>query len=264
VADRIGFTEKGGEEIVSKVHKSGLDPYWVTIGRVATEVLPDGSRGRRFWIADKAPQAAEMVPGPRYPALGDAQFDDIREAFLAVSKEHYTRIGPESRLENTMVAVDGHRLCEHAIYRRPDGMWVQLARDLDYSHRLYYAQSADGVDFTTPVQTDIPDAPSLTTAGRLPDGRNFIIGNFVHNPETDATERHYPRYPLVIALSTDGKVFDKAYAIRIEPTTVRFPCGGSADGYDYPDAIVVDDSIWVVYSINKQDIGLSRVYWKEF
>ena len=75
--------------------------------------------------------------------------------------------------------------------------------------------------------------------------------------------RHYKRYPLVLTLSEDGKIFDQAYAICAEPTVPRFEVGGSSDGYQYPDAVVIGDSLWVIYSVNKQDISISKLNWRE-
>jgi hypothetical protein len=261
VTDVIGFADRpGSREIVSQTRKSGMQRVQVSLGFLAAEVKPDGTVGERVWMMDCAPELTNPVPCVQYPALSESRFDDLRDSLLAAFREIES---PPRQIRDTGIADDGHFLAEHAFYRRPDGRWGQLARDLNYSHRLYHSVSADGQNYSTPVQTNIPDSPSKTTAGTLPDGTVYIIGNFVHNPGQDATRKHYKRYPLVIALSPDGKVFDRAYAIRSAPTEPRFEVGGSSDGYQYPDAVLVENDLWVIYSINKQDIAISRVPWKD-
>jgi hypothetical protein len=264
VTDVIGFAEDAGSrEIVSQVRRSGLQRIRDLLGFIATEVNRDGTIGARVWLMDDPPELTDLAPTGQYTGLSDPGFDGPGAALLEGLRENETPVGPAELLNDTRIGDDGHVLGEHTLYRRPDGHWVQLARDLNYSHRLYYSESEDGRHFSTPTRTDIPDSPSKTTSGSLPDGRNFIIGNFVHDTEQDGTRKHYKRYPLVIALSGDGKTFDRAYAIRAAPTEPRFEVGGSSDGYQYPDAIVVRDDLWVIYSINKQDIAISRLPWKD-
>jgi hypothetical protein len=264
VTDVIGFSNKAGSsKIVSKVRKSGLQRVLVFVGLFASEVLPDGTIGEQFWIMEDPPESIEDSPYGIFSTIYDTKYDMFRNIFLKEVKMFKTGVGPVERLKNTRIANDGHRLAEHTIYRRPDGQWIQLARDLNYSHFLYYSESIDGLTFSVPVRTNIPDSPSKTVAGSLPDGRSYIIGNFVHNPEKDSTKKHYKRYPLVLALSQDGKIFDRAYAIRSEPTVPRFEVGGSSDGYQYPDAVVVADTLWIIYSVNKQDICASKLNWRE-
>jgi len=264
ITDVVGFTNKpGSTKVVSKTRKSGLQRIRIFLGYFASEILRDGAVGEQMWVMEKAPEPVERSAFIRYPTLYEAADADFRESFLRKLASHETRVGPVERLKNTRIAQDGHRLAEHTIFQRPDRQWIQLARDTSYSHRLYFSQSSDGKSFSVPVQTGIPDSPSKTIAGSLPDGRNFIIGNFVHNPETDSIKKHYKRYPLVIALSSDGKKFDRAYAIRAEPTEPRFEVGGSSDGYQYPDVAILGDTMWVIYSENKQDIYVSKLPWKE-
>lgn len=262
--DVIGFTDRAGSRtIVSSVRRSGLQRVLVDIGLIATRVAPDGTVGDRVWLLEAVPDLPGLDPSLRYACVADSAYDKVRDTLLALAREKETRVGPVDRLADTRLGSDGHVLAEHTLYRRPDGSWVQLARDLNYSHRLYASESMDGCRFTIPVRTDIPDSASKTTSGTLPDGRNFIIGNFVHDPTQDATRKHYKRYPLAIALSADGRVFDRAWAVRSKPTQPRFEVGGSSDGYQYPDAVVVGENLWVIYSINKQDIAISRLNWRK-
>jgi hypothetical protein len=264
VTNVTGFTdEPGGKKIVSKVRKSGLQRVLVFFGYFVSEVLPDGNIGDQFWLNDEAPEFVRDFPSIVDITVHDPKYSTIRENIVDEVTKNQTRVGPEERLKDTRIAQDDHLLGEHTIYQRSDGVWIQLARDLNYSHFLYSSESKDGKKFSTPLQTNIPDSPSKTLAGSLPDGRIYIIGNFVHNPEQDATKKHYKRYPLVLALSRDGKTFDKSFAVRAKPTVPRFEVGGSSDGYQYPDAVIVGDTMWIIYSENKQDIYISKLNWQE-
>ncbi len=159
-------------------------------------------------------------------------------------------------------AWDGHRICEPVTYRRPDGQWVLLARDTAYTHRMLVSLRDEAAGAWTPAEpTDIPDSPSLASAATLPDGRVLLVGNQVapafDNPDEVS---HYARTPLTVALSDDGKVFDRAYALRSGPHDWVAPpneVGGRGAGYQYPDARVVGDRLWVACSIGKERIAVS-------
>ena len=152
---------------------------------------------------------------------------------------------------------DGHHLCEPTVYRRPDGVYVKLFRDCTggsaKSLRLYAAISRDGHAWTTPVRTSIPDSPSKPTSGMLPDGRVFLIGNQVSRA---ARPR---RDPLVLSLSPDGIRFTWAAAIRSGAPPVRYPGRAKIPGFQYPSAVVARHALWVIYSIGKEDVAVSRI-----
>jgi hypothetical protein len=64
------------------------------------------------------------------------------------------------------------------------------------------------------AHTGLADIHSNTNAGRLPDGRVYLL----HNPVIGPTERD----PLVLSLSSDGFAFDQAYGPR-RPGAVKRP-----------------------------------------
>ena len=124
---------------------------------------------------------------------------------------------------------------------------------------LYVSVSRDeGRSWTLPAKTNFPDATARSYAGNLPDGSAFLINNPNQSPGSvyDFIGR---RIPLTIALSTDGVVFDRAFSVRSEDTTMRFPGTNKLPGWQYPGAVVWGDHLYVVYSINKEDVGLTRI-----
>ena len=159
------------------------------------------------------------------------------------------------------IASDGHRLSEPTVYRKPDGNLVRLARDEYLSHRIYASISYDeGKNWEIAQPTNIPDSPSRSVSGNLPNGLIYLIGNQVSEPFDKAkTVVHYRRDPLVISTSRDGITFDWAASIRTGKPETRYPGLHKGPGFQYPSAVVVDDKLWVVYSINKEDMSISSI-----
>ena len=144
-------------------------------------------------------------------------------------------------------------------FERPDGTLVVLLRSRPNDFWLYASESTDhAVSWSKPVRTNFPDATARSCGGNLPDGTAYIINNSTQTPRPNIPALGI-RNPLTIALSKDGRVFDRAYVIRNEPTRKRFDSGTKANGWQYPAAVVWNDYLYVIYSINKEDVGVSRI-----
>ncbi len=124
---------------------------------------------------------------------------------------------------------------------------------------IYAGVSKDnGESWSKPVKTNFPDATARAFAGNLPDGTAFIISN----PSRVPNKTHPSigrRNPLTIALSDDGVLFDRAFVIRSGETNMRFKGINKLDGWQYPTAVVWKDHLYVAYSINKEDEGVTRI-----
>jgi hypothetical protein len=90
----------------------------------------------------------------------------------------------------------------------------------------------------------------LGLGARLPDDTAFLVGS---------PGERFRRIPLAIALSRDGLSFDRAFAIRTEPTTRRHEGLHKDPGYRYPGALVWQDRPYVIHSINQEDVAVSRI-----
>lgn len=160
------------------------------------------------------------------------------------------------------VAFDGHRLCEPTTCTDADGRAILLARDTAYSHRMYRSLLDEETGLWRPGEpTDIPDSPSLSTTLALADGTVLLIGNQCA-PAFDNWDRatHYVRDPLTVAVSPDGKRFVRAFALRHGPHNWNVPqgeVGGRGAGYQYPDAVVSGERLWVIHSVGKERIAIS-------
>ena len=146
------------------------------------------------------------------------------------------------------------RELEPSWFYTSDGSIVMLFRDQASSFRKLAAISRDrGETWSTPVVTEMPDSRAKQSAGNLPDGTAYQV----NCPSGSKT-----RFPLVIILSQDGKLFDKAYLLRsggadLQPK--RFEGKYKRIGYSYPKSVIWKDYLYIAYATNKEDVELTRV-----
>jgi hypothetical protein len=139
---------------------------------------------------------------------------------------------------------------EPNMYQRQDGTLVMPLRN--YSGFLYVATSRDqGQSWSTPVKTNFPDSTARFALGKLPDQTVYLI----NNPGPKQFDRHL----MAISTSTDGRTFKRSWIIRNEPTKMRYPGKSKLDGWQYPHAIVWKSFLYVAYSINKEDVAVTRI-----
>lgn len=219
-------------------------------GRITREVRPDGSLGETFWLVDDPPEPVEGFAA--YPDLTDPRFTRVGLAINRTLAEPLHLPAWDFRDRTAWIqAGDGHGMCEPTVYRRPDGVLVKLSRDLDRSRRIYASLSHnDGYWWEPGVRTNIPDSPSKAVAGTLPDRRIYLVGNQVAVKGRD---------PLVVSLSRDGIRFDQAAAIRSGAPELRREGRAKVRGFQYPSAVVARDALWVIYSVGKEDVAVSRI-----
>ncbi len=123
-------------------------------------------------------------------------------------------------------------------YALPDRNLVALFRDNGGSKTIYRAFSTDnGRTWTTPVQTDFPDARSKFHAIRLKDGRYALVSN--PNPAK--------RDPMTVALSDDGLVYTRLFYL----------VGGRP--VDYPHMIEHEGFLYIAHSGGKRSVEIERV-----
>jgi hypothetical protein len=143
------------------------------------------------------------------------------------------------------------RELEPSVFQREDGVLVMVFRDQESSYKKLASVSIDrGETWTPAVETAFPDSRSKQCAGNLPDGTSFLIGN--PGPEKD-------RSLLILATASDGKTFDQAWILRKDPPEKRFDGKAKTLGYSYPKAIVDKDFLYVAYSVNKEEIAVTRL-----
>ena len=125
-------------------------------------------------------------------------------------------------------------------------------RDESGAGRLGVAVSTDGGrTWTEVIRSNFPDSMSKVFAGRLADGRFYIVGNSTH--------QYMDRNFFAISLSDDGAKFSKMYRLIDAPVRQGFEGHLKCNGYQYPSCVVDRDRLLVAYSVNKEDIELGIV-----
>lgn len=145
------------------------------------------------------------------------------------------------------------RELEPSWFLNRQGKIVMVFRDQESSFKVLAAESGDnGKTWTTPLVTNMPDARAKQSAGNLPDGRAFLVNNPSGSKQ---------RTPLVLTLSQDGYLFDKAYLLKAENElpAMRYAGKYKRIGYSYPKSIIWQNRLWVSYAVNKEDIEVTSV-----
>lgn len=146
------------------------------------------------------------------------------------------------------------RELEPSWFYRKDGAIVMVFRDQDSSFKKLASLSFDnGETWTVPTVIDTPDSRAKQSAGNLPNGTAFMVNNPSGNKN---------RYPLVIALSQNGFLFDKAFLLRSGGTDLQplhYEGQYKRTGYSYPKSVVWNNYLYVSYATNKEDVEVTRV-----
>ena len=226
---------------------------------LAREIASDGEHGPIFAIWEDLNEKIEyeVLPHDAPKIAGDAkQLRDALTSPLGIPAWDF-----RGNLEFPK-SHDGHRLCEPTVYRAKDGTIMMLLRDTHYSHRMYLSTLRDDGTWSPGVPTDIPDSPSLTDSLVLDDGTVLLIGNQMAPEFDNPGKGHYDRDPLMVAVSPDGKTFQKAYALRCGGHRYRVSQSlvkGRGGGGQYPSATVHNGTLYVQYSMGKEEIWITAV-----
>lgn len=155
---------------------------------------------------------------------------------------------------NLSVENDVSRELEPSSFQRADGALVMVFRDQQSSfHVLASVSNDNGATWSKTQSTNLPDSRAKQSAGNLPDGSVFLV----NNPSSSKV-----REPLAISLSRDGKIFDRAFLLRAGGNQLagpRYEGLYKRKGFSYPKSLVWNDSLYVVYGENKEDIVVTRI-----
>ena len=138
-------------------------------------------------------------------------------------------------------------LAHHTEFQRPDGSWVAVRDNLNNPGH-YYAAEKDTYDEPYPfaVPTNLY-GHAMPVAGELPDGRPWIVCN------------NQSRADMYLTLSEDGRTFDQTWLLMHNPRGASDDGLHKGGGPQYFQAATVNGNIWVVYSIAKEQVGVTRI-----
>jgi len=230
------------------------------IGRVVREVYKDGTLSPIYFIRYNRHKGSpgkkwdeSNTPYPLYTASKDPGFVAICKELLA-NKLYRQQWWEEDRSTDGFytIAAKGDFSCEaFDWYTRADGKIVGL-----WKHGYASISTDGGNSWAEPKKI-----PSIIVGGakiwgqRTKDGRYAIV----YNPHIEF------RYPLVVITSDDGYTFSDMACIHGEVPDQRYRGSTRELGPQYVRGISEGngeppgDAMWLVYSVNKEDIWVSRV-----
>jgi predicted neuraminidase len=123
-------------------------------------------------------------------------------------------------------------------------------RDDHASGNLFATESADdGMTWSRPEMTDIPDAKAKSAVVNLSDGRVVLVSN----PILELRRR-----VLTVLVSDNGKVFDRGAILHEHKAIGDARPRGNA-GWQYPSAVEHNGNLWLTCSETKHDIIVAQI-----
>jgi hypothetical protein len=225
------------------------------IGRVVREVYGDGTFGPIFFLRTNTHSGwTESNTGfPAFTRSPDSGFVRACRSLLEnrLMREQWSE---EEYLDEDLFAFKtGGKLEAFNWFHRRDGKVVGL-----WKWSLAALSSDHGKTWSKPVKL-----PTVTTAGAKISGRRTADGRYalVYNPSEDNDHR----WPLALVSSNDGIVFDDLLCVQGEVPPRRFAGHDKDLGPQYNRCVEEGNgqtpgrALWVTYSMNKEDIWVSRI-----
>jgi len=225
------------------------------LGRVVREIRADGTWGDIYFIRPnrQAGWHEGNLPYPLYDTSPDEGFVAACNELLA-DRLATLQWWEDDRARDGFYAIDPEvELKALSYFHRPDGVVVGLWKS------QYAALSPDEGATWTPIAVTptIAECFAKTWGQQTSDGRYAVVYNH------SATRRN--RFPLVVATSDDGHGFDDMLFIDGEVSPARYRGVHKNIGTQYVRGIAErtgqtpDGDLWVTYSMNKEDLWVTRV-----
>ncbi len=231
-----------------------------SIGRVIREIREDDTFGPIYFIRYNVGTIwnESNTNYPHYTKSDDPALIEACEALLSnrlVTQQWAEEQGDEDALV-TVKSKDGGAFYNKAFcwYKLKDGSVIGLWK------WMKAAVSRDGGS----TWSEVADTPTIKHSGAKIWGQKTADGNYalVYNPHTN--NKH--RWPLAVITGSDGLEFDRMMCVIGDVPPQRYAGGPFKGlGFNYVRGIETgegrgpDDAMYVAYSMNKEDIWLSRV-----
>jgi len=227
------------------------------IGRVVREVYKGGAYGPIYFIRYSSYNNwnESNTSYPFYTQSKDAGFIKACKSLLSDKLMTLQWIDEDSGNDNFYPSLGA---CKDSVeatsfYHRKDGKVVAL-----WKKSMSAISSDEGANFSHPVK-----APTLIMPGGKNWGQRTKDGRYamVYNPI--ATQEY--RYPLIVVTGDDGIIYDDMLVVHGEVPVRRFFGRWKDFGPNYTRGIVEGNGnppgndMWLTYSVNKEDIWVSRV-----
>ncbi len=232
------------------------------VGRVVREVYKDDTLSPVYFIRYNRHKGSpgkkwdeKNTPYPLYTASKDAGFVEICKELLA-NKLYRQQWWEEERSTDGFYSIaadkDGKFSCEaFDWYTRADDKIVGI-----WKHGYASISTDNGSSWAEPKKV-----PSIITAGAKAWGQKTNDGRYAmaYNPHIEW------RYPLIVTTSDDGYMFSDMACIHGEVPDQRYTGSTRELGPQYVRGISEgngeppEDAMWVVYSLSKEDVWVSRL-----
>ena len=274
---RMGFyVAPNGKLLASAFYSYCLTPIHSPnagqgIGRVVREVKEDGTYGPIYFIRYNTHNNYNETNTnfPFYKKSEDSEFIEACESLLndkLVSLQWWE----EDRAKDGFYVVDPGDVEGAAYFSETITTSRGAGKAFNYYHRndgvvvgiwknQWSALSEDDGKTWTPFTKN----KTLNPTGAKVWGQKLDDGRFalVH----DQTAGFRNRYPMVVMTSDDGRDYDRMMAVRGDIPQRRYQGIHKRIGAQYFRGIIEGngnppgDELWVTYSVNKEDIWLSRI-----
>jgi len=242
-------------------------------GSIGTNLYPiarevDGSRLGEPFLLKEIPSNVtlpQFMPASTYNPVLAQKIQKWYKDQDAISWWAYSeKIGIPNR------GINDAALIESYSFRSKDGLVAFLrdysthakVNDRKSSNRVYACFEDGNGGWSAVYPTDIPDSHSRGQAIKLSDGSVLLIGNQIAHQFDKGL--YLKRDPLTVAFSPDGTYFTNVFALRsageagISHRFSDIP-GSKPAGYGYLSSITHNDTLYVCYTVNKEDIAISIV-----
>jgi len=141
-------------------------------------------------------------------------------------------------------------------YKRPDNQWVGMTK-------MGFVTTSDdgGKTWSEPVLPSSLVVGAAKVWGQRSRNDEYILS---YNPDPNRSKR----FPLVMVHGDDGIHFKEMRVVHGEYPPLRYPGKYKDYGYQYvrgvaswstDNSFADKESLWLIYSVNKEDIWLSRI-----
>ena len=256
---RMGFyVAKDGRLLVSGFYGHTDNPFRNGgIGRVVREVYKNGSFGPIYFIRYSSYNNwnESNTSYPFFTRSKDAGFVKDCKELLDNKLMTLQWVEEDSGKNDLYPSLGAARDSVQAtcFFHRKDGKTVAL-----WKYGICAISPDEGTTFSHPVKS-----PTLIMPGGKNWGQQTKDGRYalVYNPI--ATQEY--RYPLIVVTGDDGIIYDNMLVVHGEVPPRRFFGRWKDFGPNYTRGIVEGNGnppgndMWLTYSVNKEDIWVSRV-----
>lgn len=218
------------------------------IGRVVREIYKDGTFGPIYFIRYNHGWDKKNTLFPFYQKSKDKGFVAACDELLSKPLMMQQWVEEADRDDPLIPVKEQYKAL--SFYHLPDGNAVGL-----WKHALTAISKDEGKTWSKPSR-----APGFVNANAKIWGQKTYDGKYVtvYNPSE-------MRWPLALSISDDGLHYDKLLLVNGEITTMRYGGNYKSYGPQYVrgiqegNGVPADNNLWISYSMNKEDMWISRI-----